>query len=504
MRKETFRNGGYALDSAGSHCMEVLMSQSVASRSQVILATLGVGLTLLLAALDQTVVGVAMPRIVSELHGFEFYAWVTTAYLVTSTAMGPVAGKLGDMFGRKPFLIAGIIGFMATSALCGVAGGMAELVAFRAAQGAFAGVLVATTFAVVADLFPPSQLARMSGVFGAVFGVSSLVGPTLGGYLTDGPGWRWAFYVNLPVGLVAIALVVTRLPWVRGAGARLADIDWAGTAALLLGLAPLLVALTLTRDHAWVSPPVLGLGAISAALLAVFVGIERRAAHPIVPFELFRLNVFAVPALVSFFSAIGMFGTVTFVPLLFQGVLHTSATGAGQLLTPMMLAVVASSMVAGVLLARIPRYRFVGTIAIAAMMLGLVLLGQAGPRTGRWEITRDIIIVGAGLGVTFPLTISVVQAGLPHRWLGVATSQVNFWRSLGGVIGTALLGSVLSNRVPQHGLASSLDTVFLIAAGIAAVALVATVFLREVALSGKGGAPAAVADQQDIEVASAA
>lgn len=458
------------------------MSQNIVSRSQVILATLGVGLTLLLAALDQTVVGVAMPRIVSELRGFQFYAYVTTAYLVTSTAMGPVAGKLGDMFGRKPFLIVGILGFMAMSALCGVAQGMSELVAFRALQGAFAGVLFATTFAVVADIFPPSQLARMSGVFGAVFGVSSLVGPTLGGYLTDGPGWRWAFYVNIPVGLVAIGLVATQLPYVRGARARLADIDWAGTATLLAALTPLLVALTLTRDHAWLSPQVLGLFAAAAVLLAAFAWIERRAAHPVVPFELFRLNAFAVPAIVSFFSAIGMFGTVTFVPLVFQGLLRTSATNSGQLLTPMMLAVVASSMAAGTLMARIPRYRFLGTVAIAVMISGLVLLARVGLGSSRWEVTRDIVVVGAGLGVTFPLTIAVVQAGLPRRWLGVATSQVNFWRSLGGAIGIAVLGSVLSNQVPHHGLATTLDIVFVIAAGIAAVSLVATLFMREVAL----------------------
>jgi EmrB/QacA subfamily drug resistance transporter len=481
--------------------MEVLVSENITSRSQVILATVGVALTLLLAALDQTVVGVAMPRIVSELHGFEFYAWVVTAYLVMSTALGPVAGKLGDMFGRKPFLIAGIIGFMATSALCGAAQGMAELVAFRAAQGAFAGVLMATTFAVVADIFPPSQLSRMSGVFGAVFGVSSLVGPTLGGYLTDGPGWRWAFYVNIPVGLVASALVVTQLPRVRATRARLADIDWAGTGVLLVAIAPLLAALTLTRDHPWTSPIVLSLLAASAVLVVAFVFIERRAAHPVVPFELFRLNAFAVPAVISFFSAIGMFGTVTFVPLIFQGLLRTSATNSGQLLTPMMLAVVASSMVAGTLMARIPRYRFMGTVAIGLMVAGLVLLGHVAVGTNRWEITRDIIIVGAGLGVTFPLTIAVVQAGVPRRWLGVATSQVNFWRSLGGAIGTAVLGSVLTNRLPQHGLANSLDFLFLMAAGVAVVAVAATLFMREVPL---GQAAEAGAEREGFEVAAAA
>jgi len=222
------------------------------SKTSAILATLGVALALLLAALDQTVVGVAMPRIVSELHGLQYYAWVTTAYLITSTALVPVAGKLGDMFGRKPFLLAGMVGFIAASALCGTSFNMASLVGFRALQGVFGGVLFASTFAVLADVFPPEQRARMSGVFGAVFGLSSVIGPTLGGYLTDGPGWRWVFYVNVPLGIAAVLLVASQLPVVRSS-ARLRDIDWAGTGLLFAGLTPLLIALSMTRDHPWLS-----------------------------------------------------------------------------------------------------------------------------------------------------------------------------------------------------------------------------------------------------------
>src|SRR5437868_5828928 len=236
------------------------------SRRQVVLATLGVAVGLLLAALDQTVVGVAMPRIVQELHGLSYYAWVTTAYLITSTALVPVAGKLGDMFGRKPFLLVGMVGFVGASALCGLSQNMVELVLFRALQGVFGGVLFASTFAVLADVFPPTARARMSGVFGAVFGLSSVIGPTLGGYLTDGPGWRWAFYVNVPVGVVAVVLVGACLPVVRSR-ARLRDIDWAGTGLLFAGLAPLLVGLSMTRDHAWTSFPVVGLFLVAAAML---------------------------------------------------------------------------------------------------------------------------------------------------------------------------------------------------------------------------------------------
>ena len=233
------------------------MSRS-SSPAQILLATVGVALALLLAALDQTIVGVAMPRIVTQLHGLNFYAWVTTAYLITSTALVPVAGKLGDMFGRKPFLLVGMIGFIAASALCGTSQNMVELVLFRGLQGVFGGVLFASTFAVLADVFPPAQRARMTGLFGAVFGLSSVVGPTLGGFLTDGPGWRWVFYVNIPLGIAAAVLVATQLPFVRSS-ARLRDIDWVGTGLLFAGLTPLLIALSMTRDHAWLSTQVTGL-----------------------------------------------------------------------------------------------------------------------------------------------------------------------------------------------------------------------------------------------------
>jgi EmrB/QacA subfamily drug resistance transporter len=452
----------------------------------VVLATVGVAMALLLAALDQTIVGVAMPRIVSELHGLNYYAWVTTAYLITSTALVPVAGKLGDMFGRKPFLIAGMIGFVAASALCGTSQNMVELVLFRGLQGVFGGVLFASTFAVLADVFPPAQRAKMSGLFGAVFGLSSVVGPTLGGFLTDGPGWRWVFYVNVPLGIAAVILVASQLPFVRS-GARLRDIDWVGTGLLFAGLTPLLIALSMTRDHAWVSPQVLGLLAVAGVALAAFYLIERRVEHPVVPFQLFKLNVFAVPAVISFFSGIGMFGAVIFVPLLYQGVLGVSATNSGQLLTPMMLAVVVTATATGAFIGRIPAYRFLATLALGVMILGLVLLTRIGPSSSPFEVTLDIIIIGAGLGVTFPLTLIVIQAGLPHQLIGVGTSQLTFWRSLGGTIGTAILGSVLTNRMPvpysRLGLASTLHDLFLAAAVVAAVSVIASVFLREVPLT---------------------
>jgi EmrB/QacA subfamily drug resistance transporter len=315
------------------------------SRNQKILATAGVAMSLLLASLDQTVVGNSMPRIVAELQGLNYYAWVTTAYLLTSTIILPIAGKLGDMFGRKPFMLAGMIGFVAASALCGVSQNMAELVIFRGIQGLFGGMLFASVFAVLADIFPPEQRARMQGVFGGVFGLSAVIGPTIGGWLTDGPGWRWVFYVNVPVGIAAVLLVSAALPYVRSR-AHLRDIDWVGCILLAAGLVPMLIAFSLTSNHKWSDPEVTGLLAIAAVVLVAFFFWERRAGEPIVPFSLFRNNVFAVSVVIAFFSALGMFGTILFVPLLYQGVLAVSASNSGELLTPMFVGLIGFSTLA--------------------------------------------------------------------------------------------------------------------------------------------------------------
>jgi EmrB/QacA subfamily drug resistance transporter len=417
------------------------------------LATIGVVagtmMALLLAALDQTIVGTAMPRIVAELNGLNYYSWVITAYLVSSTIMVPIAGKLGDLFGRKPFLLAGMIGFVSASALCGQSHDMLELIAFRSLQGLFGGILFATVFAVIGDLFPPARRARLQGLFGGVFGLASILGPTAGGYITDNWGWRWVFYVNLPLGLIAVLLVVAYMPFVRSK-ASLRDIDFLGAAVLVAGLVPLMVALSITRDHAWTSPEVMGLLGLAGVMLIAFFFFEQRNEHPIVPFTLFKNSTFSVAMIAGFLTGFGMFGTIVFVPLLYQGVLAVSATNSGQLLTPMMLGLVVASIIVGQAMVRIRYYRFLGTAGIAVMMLGMWLLSQVTVSTSRLEVVRDIVLVGAGLGTTFPLYINAVQSALPRQFLGVATSQVQFWRQIGGTLGTAVLGSVLSQRLPTH------------------------------------------------------
>src|SRR4030088_3390196 len=413
------------------------------SRRRVILATAGTMLALLLAALDQTIVGTAIPRIVADLNGLDRLAWVTTAYLVTSTTMTPIAGKLGDLFGRKPFLLVGMIGFVITSALCGLSQDMTQLIVARGVQGIFGGVLFATVFSVIGDLFSASARGRAQGLFGAVFGLSSIVGPTAGGFITDHWNWRWVFEVNIPVGILAVAVVAVGLPYVKSK-ASWRDIDFLGAFTLAAGVVPLLIALTITRDHAWTSLPVVGLLALSVVMIVAFIAIETRVEHPIVPLELFKNATFTVSMIVSFLTAFGMFGSILFTPLVFQGVLGISATNSGALITPMMFGLLGASTLTGFAMRRIKYYRYLGTLGVVVMIVGMYLLSQVAPGVPEWRVVASLIVVGLGLGlgITFPLFLAAVQAALPGQFMGVAAAQIQFRRNLGGTVGSAILGAV--------------------------------------------------------------
>jgi len=418
-------------------------------RRRLILVTVGVMLALLLAALDQTIVGTAMPRIIAELNGFDRYAWVTTAYLLTSTITVPIAGKLGDLFGRKPFILAGMAGFMAMSWLCGFSQNMTELIIFRGAQGLFGGVLFASVFTVLADIFTPQTRARMQGVFGGVFGLASIIGPTAGGFITDNWGWRWVFYVNIPVGVLGIALLAMFLPFVR-TKASWRNIDFAGAGLLALALTPILIALSETTTYGWSSwqtlVPLIG----GIVVLFIFIFVEAREKEPIVPIGLFRNRAYAVSILIGFIMSFGMFGTIIFVPLVYQGVLGISATNSGALITPLMFGLIGASIVTGQLMIRITRYRYIGTIGLIVMVLGLYGLAQVNVGTPQLDIVRDLVMVGIGLGVSMPLYINATQSALPREYLGVATSQIQFWRNVGGTVGVAILGAVVSHQLPQR------------------------------------------------------
>jgi EmrB/QacA subfamily drug resistance transporter len=418
------------------------------SRNAKILATLGIALAMFLAALDQTIVGTALPRIVAELQGLDYYAWVATSYMVASTTMTPISGKLGDLFGRRSALLVGIVGFVLASALCGQAQDMTQLIAFRGVQGLFGGVLFSNVFASVADLFDPKTRARVQGIFGGIFGIASVVGPVVGGYLTDNLSWRWVFYVNVPVGIIALAAVFFFLPSVAHK-ASWRDIDFLGAGALAATLVPLLVGFSITRDHDWVSPEVLGLLGFAAIMGVIFFLIERRERHAIVPFGLWKNRTFAVSMTTSFLVAFGMFGAILYVPLIYQGILGIAATNSGLLITPMMGGLIVGSILTGQIITRIDRYRLVGTVATLVMLSGLWLLGQVSVDTKEIEVVRDLVLVGLGLGATFPLYINASQAAVPRQYLGVVSSQIQFWRNIGGTIGVAIFGAILSHDLPK-------------------------------------------------------
>src|SRR6202158_5764369 len=415
-------------------------------RRDLILTVGGLMLGLLLAALDQTIVGTAMPRIVAELHGFEHYAWVTTAYLLTSTAVVPISGKLSDLYGRKMFLIGSSGMFVLTSALCGLSQDMTQLIVFRGLQGLAGGVLTSTVFTVISQIFPPAERGRIQGVFSGIFGLASIVGPLLGGYLTDNLSWRWVFYVNLPVGLIALTVLWFSFPNVRPV-LRERRIDYLGAGTLVAGVVPLLLALSWGgNDYPWNSPTILGLFGVAAVMLVAFIWVERRAAEPIIPLSLFRNGIVTVSVLALMLMAIGMFGTILFIPLFIQGVIGTTATQSGTVMMPMMIVMITASILGGQIISRTGRYKMIGLFGMCVMTLGLFLLSGMGPDTDYLTVVRNMIIVGMGLGPTMPVFTLAAQNAVKMSQLGVVTSLTQFSRSIGSTLGVAVFGTILTNR----------------------------------------------------------
>jgi EmrB/QacA subfamily drug resistance transporter len=417
------------------------------SRRALFLAVGGLMLTLLLAALDQTIVGTAMPRVIAELRGFEHYAWVTTAYLLTSTAVVPIVGKLTDLYGRKRFLLGGVVAFLVASALCGLSQDMLQLIVFRGVQGVGGGVLMATVFAGVSALFPPRERARYQGLFGAIFGLASVIGPLIGGYLTDYLSWRWVFYVNLPVGLIALSVLWMYFPDLHQRRAQRPLIDYAGSATLVAGVVPLLLALSWGgREYAWSSPLILGLLTFAVAMTGLFLFIETRAPEPIIPLRLFRINAIAVSCFGLAVMAAAMFGTVLFIPLFLQGVVGSTAAQSGSVLAPMMIAMVTTSTLAGQLIARTGRTKPFGILGLAIAAVGFFLLSAMGPETDYLTVVRNMIIIGIGLGPSMPTFTLAAQNAVPFSELGVVTSVTQFARSMGGTLGAAAFGGLMASR----------------------------------------------------------
>jgi EmrB/QacA subfamily drug resistance transporter len=406
----------------------------------------GLMLVLLLAALDQTIVATALPTIVGELGGLEHLAWVTSAFLLAQTAVTPVYGKLGDLYGRKRVLQSAVIMFLIGSALCGLANGMTELIAFRAVQGLGAGGLIVLTQAVIGDVVSPRERGKYQGLFGAVFGVASIAGPLLGGVIVQTVSWRWIFYVNLPLGLVALAVLATTLPTVQGRERPV--IDYLGAGLLAGGLSAIVLVTSLGgTTWAWGSAQVILVAALGVLLLVFFLAAERRAREPVLPLALLRDRVFAVAGALSLIVGFALFGTITFLPLYFQTVDGASPTGAGLRLVPMMGGALVMSVLSGRIISRTGRYRAFPIAGTAVMAVGLLLLSRLDAGTSTAASAIYLLVLGLGLGSVMQVLVLAVQNAVDYEVLGAATSGVTLFRGIGGSMGAATFGAIFTSRL---------------------------------------------------------
>ncbi len=428
------------------------MSETSGSRRRLIFGALL--LVLFIASLDQTIVSTALPTIVGDLGGLQHLSWVVTAYLLASTVVAPLYGKLGDLYGRKRVLQVAIVLFLVGSALCGLAQTMPQLIAFRAVQGLGGGGLIVVTMAVVGDLVAPRDRGRYQGLFGGVFGVSTVAGPLLGGFFVDNFSWRWIFYINLPLGAVALAVISIAFRSRQTSERHL--IDYLGTVVLAAGLSGIILYTSLGgTTYPWDAPGMLAAIVGGVALLALFPFVESRAADPILPLELFRNETFRTTSMIGFVIGFALFGSVTFVPLYLQVVKGHSPTESGLLMTPMMLGVLVTGIASGLLISRYGRYRPFPIIGTALATVGLYLLSRLGVSTPTREAALYLLILGLGLGLTMQVLVLAAQNAVDYRLLGVATSGASLARQIGGCIGVSVFGAIFTNRL-GHELAQRL------------------------------------------------
>ena len=488
------------------------------SRRRILLIIGALMLGMLLAALDQTIVSTALPTIVGDLKGGSHIAWVITAYLLATTVSTPLWGKLGDQYGRKIFFQAAIVIFLIGSILSGLSQSMIELIAFRAVQGLGSGGLMVGAQAIVGNIVSPRERGRYVGLFGAVFGVASVIGPLLGGVFVDNLTWRWIFYINVPIGVIALIVVASQVP---GQLRRVHHvIDYLGTLVLSAAVTSLILLTSLGgTTYPWKSAPIYILGVAGVLLIGVFVLVERRAVEPVLPLHLFKLRTFSVTSLVGFIVGFAMFGAITYLPAFFQVVRGISPTISGVYLLPLMAGLLAVSIGSGQIISKTGKYRFFPIAGTALMTLGLYLLSLMGVGSSTLQDAAYMLVLGMGIGGVMQVLVIIVQNGVPHSELGVATSGATFFRSIGGSFGTAIFGAIFANvlvgNLARHlhgislpkgfsaadatpallshlpaavhagfvaGYAESIQTVFLVAVPIAALAFLASWLIPQVEL----------------------
>jgi EmrB/QacA subfamily drug resistance transporter len=414
---------------------------------KIILIMAGLMISVLLSGLDSTVVGTAMPRIIGDLQGMDYYTWPFTSYMLWSTIAIVLFGKISDTHGRKPIFLGGIIIFLVGSALCGLSQNMTQLIIFRGLQGVGGGVLVSIGFTVLGDLFPPRQRGKYAGMLSSMFGIASLIGPVVGGFITDNLSWRWVFYVNLPLGLIAIFLILAVLPNFKNHNTKKV-IDYKGAAALTLALVPLILAFSWGgTTYPWFSFQITGMLIFSAVMLIVFYFIEKRAAEPIIPFSIFNNPVFTVSIIAAFLANAVMFCGMIYVPLFMQGVVGLSATMSGFILSPALIGLSLASIVTGQIISRTGRYKILAITGFVIILAGILLLYTVKPGTPAALVLCYSGILGIGSGMTFPVFSIAVQNVFPPQQLGLVTSSVQFFRNMGATIGTAIFGSVMLGSI---------------------------------------------------------
>jgi EmrB/QacA subfamily drug resistance transporter len=473
-------------------------------------------LVLLLAALDQTIVSTALPTIVGELGGLTHLSWVVTAYLLSSTVVTPLYGKFGDLHGRKIVLQVAIVVFLIGSALCGIAQDMLQLIVFRGLQGAGGGGLIVITIAVIGDLIPPRERGRYQGLFGAVFGLATIIGPLMGGFFVDHLTWRWIFYINVPTGVVALGVIAAALP--ARSSSRRHTIDYPGAALLSIALTSVILVTSLGGNtFPWSSDFVFGLGAAAVVSLLGFVAVEARSREPILSLSLFRNRTFTITSAVGLIVGLALFGSVTYLPLHLQLVKGESPTGSGLQLMPMMLGMLVTSVASGRLISRWGRYRPFPIAGTILMTIGLLLMSRISSAMSVWETSADALVLGLGMGMIMQVLILAVQNSVDYEHLGVATSGATLFRAIGGALGVAVFGAIFAHELytqlsatlpagtplptaaspaalqalaPEihaaylSAIETALQLVFRVAAAIAALAFLLTLGLQEVPLRG--------------------